>query len=184
MCVLRNYIMSQEVIMRYLRDLKYLTQWMENQSNFGQPWSNYEKTSEFSLHPFSTQRFHFYCYAKAIHVRTVFCVQVSSKWKLTICAYDSNTECLPESQSHLSTPSKEWFPPTPSTTTSPTTHLFFFGEFNKTSLYYGFKFIYFKILFITYRNIFIIQLINFSICKNSSSIWGWDEYIMVFFPWN
>lgn len=77
--VLRNYVPSREVTMRYLRNLKHLIQEMENQSDFGLPFLNYEKTSELLFDLSSTQRFYFSCYAKAIHVRSVFCVQVLSE---------------------------------------------------------------------------------------------------------
>lgn len=133
---------------------------------------------------FPVQRFHFfYSYAKAIHVISVFCVQLSSKWKITIYTSDSNIKCLPEGQSQLSISFKEWLPRMPSTTTA---HqwLFSFPLVSSINLPYivNSNLFILKLLFIIERNMFSwfswyiclsVRIVSVSVVK--------IEYTMIFF---
>lgn len=129
---------------------------------------------------FPLQRFcFFYSYAKAIHVISVFCVQLSSKWKITVCTSDSNIKCLPEGQSQLSISFREWLPHMPSTTTAHR-RLFSFPLVSSINLPYiaNSNLFILKLLFITDGNMF--SWFNWYICL-SARIVVKIEYTMVFF---
>lgn len=107
--------------------------------------------------------------------------QASSQWKLAACTSDFNIEGLPESQSQLFTPSKEWLP---RTSAARTTHQWLFSfpletflnlpDIMNTNLCTSQLSLHAK------KHVFTVQLMYFSTCKNCFGICASHD----FFHWN